>query len=106
MPIIKNLIYYAARRAMNDEKLRQKATETFEKEIKFTKKFVLPLSEGKWEVVDRYAFHYYFSFKGNIIARLENNELMELLIVEKADLSGEAMAALDHIVQELVFKEN
>ncbi len=41
MPIIKNLIYYAARRAMNDEKLRQKATETFEKEIK-------PRAEAAW----------------------------------------------------------
>ena len=79
--------------------------DTFEKEIKFTKKFVLPLSEGKWEVVDRYAFHYYFHFKGNAIARLENNELMELIFIEKADLSGEAMGALDHIIQELVFKD-
>ena len=40
--------------------------DTFEKEIKFTKKFVLPLSEGKWKVVDRYSFHDFFYFKGNI----------------------------------------
>ena len=31
-----------------------------EKEIQFSKKFVLPLSEGKWEVVDRYAYFFYF----------------------------------------------
>ena len=72
-----------------------KIGDTFENEIKFSKKFVLPLSEGKWEVVDRYAFHYYFSFKGNAIARLENNELMELIWVEKANLSGESMGFID-----------
>ncbi len=95
-----NLIYFT-----NVSAKMYKIGDTFENEIKFSKKFVLPLSEGKWEVVDRYAFHYYFSFKGNTIARLENNELMELLIVEKADLAGEAMVALDHIIQELVFKD-
>jgi len=79
--------------------------DTFEKEIKFTKKFVLPLSEGKWQVVDKYAFHYYFYFKGNAIARLENNKLMELIWVEKANLSGEAMGAIDQAVNEIVFKD-
>ena len=77
---------------------------TFEKEIKFTNKFVLPLSDGKWETVDKYSFFYYFPFKGNAIARLENNELMELILVEKANLSGEAMGAIDQAVNEIVFK--
>ena len=82
-----------------------KIGDTFENEIKFSKKFVLPLSEGKWEVVDRYAFHYYFSFKGNAIARLENNELMELIWVEKANLSGESMGFIDQAVNEIIFKD-
>ena len=76
-----------------------------EKEIKFSKKFVLPLSEGEWLAVDRYAFFYYFPFKGNAIARLENNELMELIWVEKASLSGESMGIIDYLVKEIVFKD-
>ena len=79
--------------------------DTFEKEIKFTKKFVLPLSEGKWKVVDRYSFHDFFYFKGNAIARLENNELMELIWVEKANLSGESMGIVDQAVNEIMFKD-
>ena len=81
-----------------------KTGETFEKEIKFTTKFVLPLSEGKWQVVDRYSYFYYFPFKGNAIARLENNELMELISVEKASLAGEATGAIDQAVNEIIFK--
>ena len=34
MPLIRNLLFHAARRAMNDERFRQKASETLEKEIK------------------------------------------------------------------------
>ena len=33
---------------------------TFENEIQFSKKIVLPLSNGKWEVVDRYTWSYAF----------------------------------------------
>ena len=51
---------------------------TFEKNIKFSNTVVLPLSDGKWEVVDRYTDSYAFLyFKGNAIAKVENNELME-----------------------------
>ena len=78
---------------------------TFEKEIKFTNKFVLPLSDGKWVAVDKYSFFYYFPFKGNAIARLENNEIMELIWVEKANLSGESMGLIDQAVNEIVFKD-
>ena len=78
---------------------------TFEKEIKFTNKFVLPLSDGKWVAVDKYSFFYYFPFKGNAIARLENNEVMELIWVEKANLSGESMGLIDQAVNEIVFKD-
>ena len=38
-----------------------KAGTIIEKEIKFSNNFVLPLPEGKWEVVDRYAFFLLFS---------------------------------------------
>ena len=78
---------------------------TFETEIKFTNKFVLPLSGGKWVTVDKYSFFYYFPFKGNAIARLENNEVMELIWVEKANLSGESMGLIDQAVNEIVFKD-
>ena len=76
-----------------------------EKEIKFSKKFVLPLSEGEWLAVDRYAFFYYFPFKGNAIVRLENNEVMEFIWVERASLSGESMGIIDYLVKEITFKD-
>ena len=76
-----------------------------EKEIQFSKKFVLTLSEGKWRVINRYAFFYYFPFKGNAIVRLENNEIMEFIWVERASLSGESMGIIDYIVKEITFKD-
>ena len=82
-----------------------KVGTTLEKEIKFSKNFVLPLSEGKWEVINRYAYFYYFPFKGNAIVRLENNEVMEFIWVERASLSGESMGIIDYLVKEIVFKD-
>ena len=79
---------------------------TFENEIVFSKSFVLPLSDGKWEAVDKYTDSYYFIyFKGNAIARLENNELMELIWIEKANLSGAYMGEVDSAVNEIMFKD-
>ena len=81
-----------------------KVGTTLEKELKFTNKFQLPLSEGKWEVISRYSFFDYFPFKGNAIVRLENNEIMEFIWVERASLSGELMGLVDSIVTEFTFK--
>ena len=79
---------------------------TFENEIQFSKKIVLPLSNGKWEVVDRYTWSYAFlRFKGNAIARVENNELMELIWVERANLAGAYMGEIDSAVNEIIFKD-
>ncbi len=78
---------------------------TLEKEIKFSKSFVLPLSKGDWEVINRYSYFLYFPFKGNAIVRLENNEVMEFLWVERASLSGESMGIIDGIVKEITFKD-
>ena len=80
---------------------------TFEKNIKFSNSVILPLSDGKWEVVDRYTDSYAFLyFKGNAIARLENNELMELIWVERANLSGTNMGVVDSAVNEIIFKDS
>ena len=76
-----------------------------EKEIKFSKNFELPLSDGEWQVINRYAYFSYFPFKGNSIVRLENNEIMEFLWVERANLSGESMGIIDGIVKEITFKD-
>tara|TARA_B100000579_G_scaffold135969_1_gene110291 strand:- start:118 stop:1062 length:945 start_codon:yes stop_codon:yes gene_type:complete len=79
---------------------------TFEKNIRFSKNVVLPLSDGKWEVVDRYtdsvAMLY---FKGNWIVRVENNEIMEMISIERANLSGSNMGEIDSIVNEIIFKD-
>ena len=82
-----------------------KSGTIFEKEIKFTKNFVLPLSDGKWEVINSYNFFYYFPFKGNSIVRLENNEALEFIWVERANLSGESMGFIDSAVNEITFKD-
>tara|TARA_B100001175_G_scaffold305756_1_gene303129 strand:+ start:381 stop:1310 length:930 start_codon:yes stop_codon:yes gene_type:complete len=79
--------------------------DTFENEIKFSKNFTLPLSPGKWVVVNQYDYNYYFHWKGYGLARLENNEIMELIGVHKAGLSGEAMGWVDHAVGEITFKD-
>tara|TARA_B100001250_G_C19728554_1_gene757281 strand:+ start:425 stop:1327 length:903 start_codon:yes stop_codon:yes gene_type:complete len=79
---------------------------TFEKEIEFSRNFVLPLSEGRWEVVDRYGENIsIFYFKGNAIAKVENNELMELIWVERADLKGTHMGVIDSAVNTIIFKD-
>jgi len=79
---------------------------TFEKNIKFSKSVILPLSDGKWEVVDRYTDSVaMFYFKGNWIARVENNEIMEMIFIEKANLSGTNMGEIDSILNEIIFKD-
>ena len=82
-----------------------KIGQTFENEIKFSKRFSLPLSPGKWEVVNQYDYNYYFQWKGYGLARIENNEIMELIGIHKAGLSGEAMGWVDHAVGEITFKD-
>ena len=78
----------------------------FEKNVKFSKSVILPLSEGKWEVVDRYTDSFAFIyFKGNWIARVENNEIMEMILIERASLSGTNMGQIDSILNEIIFKD-
>ena len=79
---------------------------TFEKNIKFSNSVILPLSSGKWEVVDRYTDSVaMFYFKGNWIVRVENNEIMEMILIERANLSGTNMGEVDSIVNEIIFKD-
>ena len=77
----------------------------FENEIKFSKKFTLPLTEGKWEVINQYEFNYFFQFKGNSIVRLKNNEVMEFIWIERANLSSYQNAYIDNAMNEIVFKD-
>ena len=77
----------------------------FENEIKFSKKFTLPLTEGKWEVINQYEFNYFFQFKGNSIVRLKNNEVMEFIWIERANLSSYQNAYIDNSMNEIVFKD-
>ena len=77
-----------------------------ENEIKFSKKFKLPLADGDWYIVDRYGYSYYFlQFKGVAVARIENKEIMEAIYVERANLSGKEMAYVDNSVISFIFKD-
>ena len=79
---------------------------TFEKNVKFSNSVILPLSQGKWEVVDRYTDSVaMFYFKGNWIVRVENNEIMEMITIERANLSGTNMGEIDSAVNEIIFKD-
>ena len=77
----------------------------FENEIKFSNKFVLPVTKGKWEVINQYEFNYFFQFKGNSIVRLKNNEVMEFIWIERANLSSYQNAYIDNAMNEIVFKD-
>ena len=77
----------------------------FENQIEFSKKFTLPLTEGKWEVINQYEFNYFFQFKGNSIVRLKNNEVMEFIWIERANLSSYQNAYIDNAMNEIVFKD-
>ena len=77
----------------------------FENQIEFSKKFTLPLTEGKWEVINQYEFNYFFQFKGNSIVRLKNNEVMEFIWIERANLSSYQDAYIDNAMNEIVFKD-
>tara|TARA_Y100000748_G_scaffold299219_1_gene295715 strand:+ start:307 stop:1239 length:933 start_codon:yes stop_codon:yes gene_type:complete len=79
--------------------------QTFQNEIEFSKRFTLPLSPGKWEIVNKYNEHYFFNWKGYGIARIENNEIMELIGIHRAGLTGLAMGWVDHAVGEITFKD-
>ena len=77
----------------------------FENQIEFSKKFTLPLTEGKWEVINQYEFNYFFQFKGNSIVRLKNNEVMDFIWIERANLSSYQNAYIDNAMKEIVFKD-
>ena len=77
----------------------------FENEIKFSNKFVLPVSKGKWEVINQYDFNYFFQFKGNSIVRLENNEVMEFIWIERANLTSYQNTYINNALNEIVFKD-
>ena len=79
----------------------------FEDEISFSKNFVLPLSSGKWEVVDRYTDGYAFLyFKGNTIIKVENNEIMEMVSIDRANTAGAVMGAIDSAINSIIFKDS
>ena len=79
---------------------------TLEKNIKFSKSLILPLSDGKWEVVDRFVDSYAFIHgKETWIVRLENKEIMEMILVAKLILSGTNMGEIDSAVNEIIFKD-
>ena len=90
--------------SISNAKMYRNGTK-LEKQIQLSKKFILPISDGVWEVIDSYNNQYYFNFKGNAIARIENNELMELIFTYKGDLSGESMGFIDSAVNEITFKD-
>ena len=78
-----------------------------EDEISFSKNVVLPLSSGKWEVVDRYTEGYAFLyFKGTTIAKVENNEILEMISIERANTAGAVMGAIDSAINSIMFKDS
>ena len=82
-----------------------KIGDTFEGKIKFSKKIQIPLSEGTWQVISRYQESYYWlHFKGITIVKTKDNEILEMISVERANLAGKEMGAIDNIVNTVMFK--
>lgn len=82
-----------------------KIGENLEGKIKFSKKIQIPLSEGTWEVISRYQESYFWlHFKGVTIVKTKNDEVLEMISVERANLSGKEMGAIDNIVNTVMFK--
>mgnify|MGYP001166245032 FL=1 len=83
-----------------------KRGEILTDQLQFSKNIIIPLSDGSWEVVEKYGYTSYFlQFKGNAIARVKNNKLLELIYVEQANLSGQQMGALDNSINSIIFKD-
>ena len=82
-----------------------KIGDTFEGKIKFSKKIQIPLSQGTWQVISRYQESYYWlHFKGITIVKTKDNEILEMISVERANLAGKEMGAIDNIVNTVMFK--
>ena len=83
-----------------------KTGEIIENQMSFTRNFILPLSEGKWEVIDKYNITYYgFNFKGYAIAKVVNNIVEEYYYIEKASLAGKEQGYIDSVVNNIIFKD-
>ena len=82
-----------------------KIGDTLEGKIKFSKKIQIPLSEGTWQVISRYQESYYWlHFKGITIVKTKDDEILEMVSVERANLAGKEMGAIDNIVNTVMFK--
>tara|TARA_B100001250_G_scaffold276278_1_gene238731 strand:- start:2069 stop:3013 length:945 start_codon:yes stop_codon:yes gene_type:complete len=70
------------------------------KEIKFSKNLIYPVSDGDWEVIDKYSETIMgLVFKGLTFARSENNVLMELIFIDQGSLSGKQQAIINNLVR-------
>ena len=71
-----------------------------------SKKFTVKLPEGEWEVVAKYASSEYgLGLKGMILARVENNRVVEFFTISEFLLAGIYQAALNEAVYEITFKD-
>ena len=84
-----------------------KIGDTLEEKFQFAKKFSLPLSDGKWQVVTRYTDSYYFITAKvvGIVKIDENNEFLESIEIGRVNLSGKEMGQIDNAVNSMIFKD-
>tara|TARA_B100002019_G_scaffold244792_1_gene221910 strand:- start:460 stop:1386 length:927 start_codon:yes stop_codon:yes gene_type:complete len=84
-----------------------KIGDTLEEKFQFAKKFSLPLSDGKWQVVTRYTDSYYFITAKvvGIVKIDENNEFLESIEIGRVNLSGKEMGQIDNAVNSVIFKD-
>ena len=88
----------------SEAKVYRYGTELENKFI-ISKKFSIPLSEGKWVAIRNIRVTFYgISQTINGIARIENNELQELIEVYKGWGMDKYMSQINTIIQEAVFK--
>ena len=84
-----------------------KIGDTLEGKFQFSKKFSLPLSDGKWQVVTRYTESVYFITAKviGIVKINNNNEFLEGIEIGRMNLSGKEMGQIDNAVNSVIFKD-
>ena len=81
--------------------------DTIEGKFQFSKKFSLPLSDGKWQVVTKYTESVYF-ITAKVIGIFKinnNNEFLEGIEIGRMNLSGKEMGQIDNAVNSVIFKD-
>tara|TARA_B100000965_G_scaffold526_1_gene458 strand:- start:1206 stop:2126 length:921 start_codon:yes stop_codon:yes gene_type:complete len=80
--------------------------DKIENELVFKKNLIIPLSEGEWEVVNKYTIDVIgFPLKIIDLVKVNQNEVMEYFSIGEFRLKGREMGQIDNVVLSAMFKD-